>query len=59
MVMRFFFVPCTTGDIVSFASTVLNKAMEKQNAKIGECRKLSKICIAAEKNTQDEPLMCG
>jgi hypothetical protein len=33
--------------------------MEKQNAKIGEGRKLSKIRTASEKNMQDEPLGCG
>jgi hypothetical protein len=49
MVMRIFFVPRTTGDTVSVASTVLDKAMKKRNLKIGESTKLNKICRPREK----------
>jgi len=49
VVMRIFFVPRTTGDIVSFALTALNKAMKKRNLKIGETSKGNKICRPREK----------
>jgi hypothetical protein len=47
--MRIFFVPRTTGDIVSFASTTLDKAMKKRIPKIGESTKVIKICRPREK----------
>jgi hypothetical protein len=48
--MRIFFVPRTTGDIVSFASVALDKAVKKRNLKIGESTKVNQICRPREKH---------
>ena len=55
MVMRIFFVPRTTGDIVSFASTALDKAMNKRNLKIGESTESRQNLQTQRKTRGDEP----
>jgi len=53
--MRIFFVPRTTGDIVSFASTTFRQGNEKANPKDRRIHERNQNLQAQRKIRQDEP----